>query len=181
MRLLSLLIYNWMRIICNKTMMFGMTALAPTRTEPDLSFLLDRTSHVLRTQMAAALAEVGLTARMHCVLVHALEEERTQAQLAELGDMDKTTMVVTVDALEKEGLAERRASSTDRRARIIAVTEKGAKLAARSAKIVDRVHNEALDALPKGERETLLKALNRLVDGHLSTIVEAPSARRARQ
>lgn len=102
-----------------------MTAMAPTRTEPDLSFLLDHTSHVLRTQMSARLGEIGLTPRMHCVLVHALEEERTQAQLAEIGDMDKTTMVVTVDALEKAGLAERRPSSTDRRARVIAVTERG--------------------------------------------------------
>jgi MarR family transcriptional regulator for hemolysin len=54
-----------------------MTAMAPARTSPDLSFLLDHTSHVLRTRMTAALAEIGLTTRMHCVLVHALEEERT--------------------------------------------------------------------------------------------------------
>ncbi|MEV6213591.1 MarR family transcriptional regulator [Nocardia sp. NPDC051833] len=158
-----------------------MTALATTRTEPDLSFLLDRTSHVLRTQMAAALAEIGLTARMHCVLVHALEAERTQAQLAELGDMDKTTMVVTVDALEKAGLAERKPSSADRRARIIAVTPEGAKLAARSTEIVDGVHQAALGSLPKVERDTLVRALNLLVEGQLSTVVEAAPARRARQ
>src|SRR2546423_298364 len=99
-----------------------MTSLAPaplgdiaTCSAPDLSFLLDHTSHVLRTRMAAALAEVGMTARMHCVLVKAAEQERTQIQIAELGDIDKTTMVVTVDALEKAGLAERRPSTTDRR------------------------------------------------------------------
>lgn len=85
-----------------------MTSMAPASTQTDLSFLLDHTGHVLRTRMTAALAEIGLTPRMHCVLVHALEEERTQIQLAEIGDMDKTTMVVTVDALEKAGLAERR-------------------------------------------------------------------------
>ncbi|MEV4837476.1 MarR family winged helix-turn-helix transcriptional regulator [Nonomuraea sp. NPDC049486] len=159
-----------------------MTAMAPGRSEPDLSFLLDHTSHVLRTKMAAALAEIGLTARMHCVLVHALEEERTQIQLAEIGDMDKTTMVVTVDALEKAGLAERRPSSTDRRARIIAVTQKGAEVARHSQRIVDGVHREALDALPEKEREMLLSAMKRLAEGHLATPVEvAPGARRARQ
>ncbi|MFF1686994.1 MULTISPECIES: MarR family winged helix-turn-helix transcriptional regulator [unclassified Streptomyces] len=160
-----------------------MTSMAPTRTEPDLSFLLDRTSHVLRTQMAAALSEIGLTARMHCVLVHALEEERTQAQLAEIGDMDKTTMVVTVDALEKAGLAERRPSVRDRRARIIAVTEKGAQVAVESQAIADRVHEEALGSLPETEREVLLRALNRLVDGHLATPPESPrpAPRRARR
>ncbi|MET7790494.1 MarR family winged helix-turn-helix transcriptional regulator [Streptomyces sp900116325] len=159
-----------------------MTAMAPARTEPDLSFLLDHTSHVLRTQMAAALADIGLTARMHCVLVHALEEERTQIQLAEIGDMDKTTMVVTVDALEEAGLAERRPSSKDRRARIIAVTEKGAQVAEASQRIVDGVHERALDSLPQDEREVLLQAMKRLVDGHLATPSESPqTVRRARQ
>ncbi|GAA2465494.1 MarR family winged helix-turn-helix transcriptional regulator [Streptomyces lavendulocolor] len=159
-----------------------MTAMSPARTEPDLSFLLDHTSHVLRTRMSAALAEIGLTARMHCVLVHALEEERTQIQLAEIGDMDKTTMVVTVDALEKAGLAERRPSSTDRRARIIAVTEEGARVARRSQGIVDRVHQEALGSLDAGDREVLLRALGQLVEGHLATPAEGPRpARRARQ
>ncbi|WP_343954569.1 MarR family winged helix-turn-helix transcriptional regulator [Nonomuraea longicatena] len=159
-----------------------MTALAPARVQPDLSFLLDHTSHVLRTRMAAALSEVGLTLRMHCVLVHAVEGERTQAQLAEIGDMDKTTMVATVDALEKAGYAERRQSSADRRARIIAVTEKGAEVASRSQVIVDRVHEEALGTLAADEREVLIHALNRLVTGHLQTPVEAPTpVRRARQ
>ncbi|MFI7107541.1 MarR family winged helix-turn-helix transcriptional regulator [Nonomuraea sp. NPDC050227] len=159
-----------------------MTSMAPSRTEHDLSFLLDHTSHVLRTRMAAALAELGLTARMHCVLVHALEEERTQIQLAEIGDMDKTTMVVTVDALEKAGLAERRPSSTDRRARIIAVTEKGAQVARRSQEIVDGVHAAALGSIPDDEREVLVRALNRLATGHLETPAEAPQpVRRARE
>lgn len=156
--------------------------MAPTNTEPDLSFLLDHTSHVLRTRMAAALAEIGLTPRMHCVLVHALEEERTQIQLAEIGDMDKTTMVVTVDALERAGLAERRPSVKDRRARIIAVTQKGTRAARRSQKIVDRVHGEVLGTLPTDEREAFLRAMNRLVAGRLAKPVENPQqVRRARQ
>ncbi|MEV0614638.1 MarR family winged helix-turn-helix transcriptional regulator [Nonomuraea sp. NPDC050404] len=159
-----------------------MTAMAPARTETDLSYLFDHTGHVLRSQMTASLAEIGLTPRMHCVLVHALEGERTQIQLAELGDMDKTTMVVTVDALEKAGYAERRPSTTDRRARIIAVTESGAEAAARSQEIVDGVHRAALGALPDDEREVLVRALNRLVTGHLATPVESPApVRRARE
>ncbi|GAA0411060.1 MarR family transcriptional regulator [Microbispora corallina] len=159
-----------------------MTAMAPARTETDLSFLLDHTSHVLRTRLAAALAEIGLTTRMHCVLVHAIEEERTQIQLAELGDMDKTTMVVTVDALEKAGYAERRPSSVDRRARIIAVTDAGAEIARRSQEIVDGVHRAALGSLPEDEREVLVRALNRLAAGHLATPADgAQQARRARE
>ncbi len=130
----------------------------PTRTEPDLSYLLDYGGHALRAQMAAALAEIG--------------------------DMDKTTMVGTVDALEKAGLAERRPSRTDRRARIIQVTEEGARVAEQSQRVVDSVHERALAALPDGEREVLLRALKRLVGGQLATPAEAVFAkavRRARQ
>jgi DNA-binding MarR family transcriptional regulator len=156
-----------------------MTAMAPSRAEPDLSYLFDHAGHVLRTRMAAALAEIGLTARMHCVLVHALEEERTQVQLAELGDMDKTTMVVTVDALEKAGLAERRPSSRDRRARIIAVTGEGAEMARRSQEIVDGVHRDALAALPEPDRDALVRIMTRLVTGPLREPEQG--ARRARQ
>ncbi|GAA1646299.1 hypothetical protein GCM10009828_089100 [Actinoplanes couchii] len=156
--------------------------MAPARTETDLSFLLDHTGRVLRARVAAALGEIGLTARMHCVLVHALEEERTQIQLAELGDMDKTTMVVTVDALEKAGYAVRRPSSTDRRARIISVTAAGAEVARRSQEIVDGVHRAALGSLPSGERDVLVRALNRLATGHLATPGDGDRpARRARE
>lgn len=83
-----------------------MTASAPSRTVVDLSFLFSQASHVLETQMAAAFTEIGITPREYCVLFHAQEAERTQIQLAKISDLDKTTMVVTVDELEKAGLAE---------------------------------------------------------------------------
>ena len=101
-----------------------------SRTAPDLSFLLAHTSWVLSTQMTAALAEIGMTPRGYCVLNHALGGELTQIELAKLADVDKTTMVVTMDELEAEGLAERRPSPADRRARIVVVTEAGRRVAA---------------------------------------------------
>jgi DNA-binding MarR family transcriptional regulator len=156
-------------------------AKTPPRTVPDLTGYLTHAGHVLETQLSAALAEVGLTLRMQCVLRHALEAERTQIQIAELAYLDKTTMVVTVDALEKAGYAERKPSATDRRARIIAVTEAGARIAQEGQRIVDRVHADALEALAAAQRKPFVEALAELVDGHLSTPVEAQPVRRARQ
>jgi DNA-binding MarR family transcriptional regulator len=151
----------------------------------DLSFLLHHTAHVLTTQMTAALAEIGMSPRAHCVLAHAAQTERTQAQLAELSDLDKTTMVVTVDQLERDGLAERVPSTTDRRARIIQVTAAGAKVAAAGQEIVGRVHADVLGALPEGERAAFVSALNRLATGHLAAPAECPDGtqgvRRPRQ
>lgn len=137
-------------------------AAVPERTERDLTGLLNMAGHALSNRLAAALADIDLTPRMQCVLVHAREEERTQIQLAALADLDKTTMVSTVDDLESRGLAERRASVTDRRARIIAVTEKGRLAAEEGQRIVDRVHAEALDALGLVDRSGFVEALDRL-------------------
>lgn len=116
------------------------------------------------------------------MLFHAQETERTQIQLAELSDLDKTTMVVTVDELEKAGLAERRPSATDRRARIISVTEAGERAVERGTAIADRVHREVLESLPGPERDVFVSALTRLVDGPLAEPVESERAvRRARR
>lgn len=156
-----------------------MTSRAPERTVADLSFLLSHASHVLATQMTAAFSGLGVTPRGFCVLFHALEAERTQIELAGVADLDKTTMVVTVDALERSGLAERRPSVRDRRARVIAVTEAGERMVAEGMKIADRVHGDALGTLAEDQRTVFVDVLKRLVDGHLST--PAAPVRRARQ
>jgi DNA-binding MarR family transcriptional regulator len=152
---------------------------------PDLSFLLQHTAHVLATRMTAALGGIGLSPRALGVLAHALQGERTQAQLAELADLDKTTMVVTVDLLERAGLAERVPSTTDRRARIITPTAKGEEVVVAGQKIVDRVHQDVLDALPEQERTVFVSALNRLAARHLAIPVHSPEGikgvRRPRQ
>ncbi|MFJ7908153.1 MarR family winged helix-turn-helix transcriptional regulator [Kitasatospora sp. NPDC096204] len=154
----------------------------PVRQIRDISGLMDHASHVLATRMAAAFTELGITPRAYCVLFHAREAERTQIQLAELADLDKTTMVVTVDELEKAGLAERRPSATDRRARIVSVTEEGERAVARGTAIADRVHRELLESLPASEREVFVSALAHLVDGHLAEPVEVErTVRRARR
>src|SRR3954465_6077412 len=137
---------------------------APERPERDLTGLLNLAGHVLSNRLAAALADIDLTPRMQCVLVHALEAERTQIQLAALADLDKTTMVSTVDDLEARGFAERRPSATDRRARIIAVTEKGRLAAEEGQRSVDEVHAAALGALPSAARPALAEALDLLVN-----------------
>jgi MarR family transcriptional regulator, transcriptional regulator for hemolysin len=159
-----------------------MTTSAPFRTAPDVSFLLTHTAHVLTTRMSAAFEEIGITPRAFCVLYHAIEEERTQIQLAEISDLDKTTMVVTVDELEKAGLAERRPSSRDRRARIVSVTEEGERVVGEGTRIADRVHREVLEALPEREREVFVAGLTRLAEGHLATPVDGGRpVRRSRQ
>jgi DNA-binding MarR family transcriptional regulator len=147
----------------------------------DLLFLLSQASHALMTEMTARLAELGISPRAHCVLSHAMSGELTQGQVAELCALDKTTMVVTLDALERAGLAERRMSSSDRRARIIAVTEAGEQVVAAADGIVALTYSDVLAALPEDQRDAFVGALERLVQGRLANppACERPPRRRA--
>jgi len=161
--------------------------MAATATKPssefdvDLMFLLAQASHALETEMTAELQALGISPRAHCVLAHALRGELTQSQVAEQCALDKTTMVVTMDELERAGLAERRPSGTDRRARIIAVTKAGERIVADANAIVARIYGEVLAALPAGRRDAFVGGLAQLVGGRLSTPAkcERPVRRRA--
>ena len=155
---------------------------APERAVPDLSFMLAHASHVLATRMTAAFAEIGITPREYCVLNHATAGELTQIELARLSDLDKTTMVVTLDELEEAGYAERRPSRTDRRARVVVVTDEGRRLVAAGHEIADRVHQEVLADLPRDRRRGFLDSLAHLVGGLLAEPVDCERpVRRARQ
>jgi MarR family transcriptional regulator for hemolysin len=159
-----------------------MTTSAPERAVPDLSFMLAHASHVLATRMTAAFAEIGITPRDYCVLYHAASAELTQIELARVSDLDKTTLVVTLDELEAAGHAGRRASRADRRARVVVVTEDGRRLVAAGHQIADRVHREVLAELAPASRQVFMDSLAALVGGRLAEPVESERpVRRARQ
>jgi DNA-binding MarR family transcriptional regulator len=149
----------------------------------DLSYLFDKASQALAARMGAALAELDISARDYCVLSKAAPGELTQTELAELALLDKTTMVVTVDRLERAGLARRTPSPTDRRARIVEITEAGDATIAKARTVIEGVYDEVLGVLSDDQRTVLLDALVRLVgrDGPLSAVEPVPNAPRRRR
>ena len=149
-------------------------------TAPDLGFLFNHAGHVVDTELTAKLAELGTTPREICVLGKAHGAELTQSRLGELAGLDKTTMVVTMDRLEQAGLAERRPSATDRRARIVAVTPAGEKLLAAGQQVVDQAHADMLSALPEADREVFVRCMSTLVGDRLAkpVVSERPVRRR---
>ena len=145
----------------------------------NLAWLLYRAHWALASELTAALAPLGVSARSYHVLRAALSGEHTQTELAEMIGLDKTTMVVAVDELERGGLAERHPAPDDRRARIIAVTAAGKRKVAEADKVKERVQAEVLGELSPPEREALLEALAKLVEGRLAERAECtPPLRR---
>ena len=134
----------------------------------NLSWLLGQASFALGSEIAAAFTDLDVSPRGHFVLEAALSGEHTQSELADTIGLDKTTMVVTVDELEAAGLAERRPSATDRRARVIVVTAKGERAVAEGREAIDRVQADVLSALPAKDRKAFLDSLSELVRVRLS-------------
>src|SRR4051794_24219788 len=91
----------------------------------DLTWLLAQAHFALARELTAALEPLGVSMRAYHVLATAAQGDFSQKELADLVGLDKTTMVVTIDELEAAGLAERRPSPADRRARVIGVTRAG--------------------------------------------------------
>jgi len=78
--------------------------------------------------------------------------------------IDRSTMVSLIDQLETAGLARRRPSATDRRAREIAITPKGRRLLQEARKLIWQVEDEVLGGLTAEERRRLLTLLRWALD-----------------
>jgi DNA-binding MarR family transcriptional regulator len=134
----------------------------PEALASNVCWLLSRANWLQKAEIEAALASTGLTTRQHQVLIAALDGEHTQTKLANILGLDKTTMMVTLDELERDGLAERRPVPSDRRARLVAVTAEGRKRLRKADKAFGEANERVLSRLPETERSVFLQALERL-------------------
>jgi MarR family transcriptional regulator, transcriptional regulator for hemolysin len=127
-----------------------------------LFFRLWRASHV---RAAEVLGSVGLTPALFGLLnVIGAREGAIQQELAAAMGIDRSTMVTLIDRLESTGLAKRRPSTTDRRAREIAITPKGRRLLQRSRRMISETEDEVLAGLTAEERSELVSLLRRALE-----------------
>jgi len=85
----------------------------------------------------------------------------TMGELAALLGVDPPNLTSLVDELEGNGLVERQAHPTDRRAKLVVATEAGAALARRANEILERPPLR-LSELPDDDLETLVQILSRV-------------------
>ncbi len=126
-------------------------------------FLLNWVAARSRTRFAAALAEQDLHLREFAALnIVAAQPGLTQHQLAAAAEIDASTLVATLDALERRGLAERRVLPEDRRKRAIHLTPEGEAALKRGRALASGIGDELFVDLTAAERrqfETLLRKL----------------------
>src|SRR3954452_21385155 len=124
-----------------------------------LFFRLWRVSH---TSVATVLEALGLTPALFALLnVIGAREGAIQQELGSAMGIDPSTMVALVDQLEGAGLAKRRPSPTDRRAREVAITAKGHRVLERARNMVLEVEDAVLGGLSADERRQLTALLRR--------------------
>jgi DNA-binding MarR family transcriptional regulator len=127
-----------------------------------LFFRLWRASH---TRAADALATVGLTPALFGLLnVIGAREGAIQQELGAAMGIDPSTMVALIDQLEGAGLAKRRPSPRDRRAREVVITAKGRRLLERARGLINQVDDEVLGGLSAAERKQLTGLLRRALE-----------------
>ena len=109
------------------------------------------------------LANDDLTPTQHAALASVLKHgELSQNHLGRLTAMDPSTISLVVRALMKRGLIARRASKTDQRMSMIALTELGVRFTLERLDSSMQVARRLLEPLSVTEQATLLDLLRRI-------------------
>jgi DNA-binding MarR family transcriptional regulator len=150
-----------------------------TDLERSFGFILHETARLLSRRFDQRVKSIGLTrAQCQALAYLARNEGINQTGLAELMDIECISLARLVDRMEQAGWVERRPDPTDRRARLLFMTEKAKPIFARIRAVGQEVRKEALAGLPAGDAEHLLDLLLQ-VRANLSDRPEAAAAREA--
>jgi MarR family transcriptional regulator, transcriptional regulator for hemolysin len=115
-----------------------------------IGFLIHDVSRLRRTLADKRLRPLGITRSQSWVLAYLNRQEgsgMTQSELAKGMDVGKVTLGGLIDRLEESGCVERRADPTDRRARRIFMTRKGAALVKKMQVVSTSLNEEILDGI----------------------------------
>jgi DNA-binding MarR family transcriptional regulator len=122
---------------------------------------------VFERRLMRALAHAGLgvtPAQARIVMKLHFLGPLSQQELASRTDVEPSTLVGTLDIMEREGLASREANPQDRRAHVVRLTGAGEALVPRLLGLIDLVEGEIEDVFPGRERERLRESLERLIE-----------------
>jgi DNA-binding MarR family transcriptional regulator len=126
--------------------------------------LLYSAHRAARAQANRALRPLGIDLRGLGVLsVLAHRGPMSQRQLASAIDLDKSSMVLLVDALERLGLVERERAAHDRRAYALRITNAGRERLSEADHRAAATLDDFLEPLSARERQDLNALLTRLV------------------
>jgi DNA-binding MarR family transcriptional regulator len=134
-------------------------------------YALAQLSRLFRDSLAATLEGTGLHMG-HVLVLATLRAQRelhgestlTQRRLGEATGIEKSSLVLFIDALERDGWVKRRRHPTDRRAYIVHLTDEGARRFENVGLGLYHQQQANLAPLSKDEQQTFLEVINRLIE-----------------
>jgi MarR family transcriptional regulator, transcriptional regulator for hemolysin len=138
-------------------------AVIPTDFEHSFGYVLFETARLMSKRFDQRARLLGLTRAQCQVLVHlARVEGINQAGLAELLELEPISLARCLDRMEQAGWIERRPDPSDRRARLLYMTDKAKPLFDRILTLGYETRMDALSGLAPDDRERLLDLLQRV-------------------
>lgn len=128
--------------------------------DPSFGLLIYEISHQMRKRLEQRAKGLGLTrAQWQALGKLKRHTELSQAQLADMLDLEPITISRLLDRMEEAGLISRRPHPTDRRIRLASVTETAKPILDEFRVLVDELHEEILGHLSAAERAELIDRL----------------------
>lgn len=124
-----------------------------------ISMLINR---YLQNRLKAA--NIHITVEQWTVLACLWKKDKiTQQALSDITYRDKTSMTRLIDNIEKNGLVVRVPDTSDRRANLIFLTQKGTDTVRQATNIIDEAVDETLKQIPDEAIETCRDVLNKIL------------------
>lgn len=119
-----------------------------------------------RTTVNERLKPLGLSQAKWLTFMHLSRCKKgiIQKELAQLMGIEGPTLVRLLDRLEADGWVERRGLASDRRSKLVFLSDKAAPLVIKIRKIVNDLRTEVLSAVPYKELTISLAVLRRIHD-----------------
>ena len=146
----------------------GACSKVPAVLREGLGWPLARIAHAFTAAHNEALAPLALNLRTFAVLAMvAAGSVRSQLEIAQSVGLDKTTLVATIDDLERRALVLRKPDPDDRRARIVEITATGQALLEAAGDAVRATERRVLAGTPPEHVEQIQASLVALLSGPL--------------
>lgn len=130
--------------------------------ERELCGLVNGLAHRIADHVRRCAATLGLTAAQATAL-REMTGPMTMRELAERMSCEPSNATFVIDKLEKQGLAERRAHPTDRRAKHLVLTAEGGALREQLLQLLSQ--DSPLEALGPEQQRALQSLLEKTVTG----------------
>jgi MarR family transcriptional regulator, transcriptional regulator for hemolysin len=137
-----------------------MTSAEMNNPDRNLGFILHDAARLLRKRFEQKARGLGLTRSQWQVLAHLARHEGIhQGALAEILELEPITLVRILDRLQAAGLIERRHHATDRRLRLLYLTDEAHPILGQMRAIGAEARSEALAGVSDADRERLIETL----------------------